>query len=217
MKKDFPFMPLEYKKLESHEPVQLMTLAQYGAYMKLIIKCWHTGSIPSELDAISRLINYSGDNFKKEIWDGIKMCFVLKAGRFHQTTVDEKKAELIEKQARLSEAGKRGALIKRSHSHPTSHPSATQQGWLKQPKPQPKPYINNQPKVSGNAGAGGFCLFTKKEENRIRAEIAKTLGFAIDSEAVTQNFIHVLEETESATGVKNKVAYAIGIARKLKK
>lgn len=48
----FQFYAAEYL---ADEHVQLMTLEEEGAYIRLLAFCWREGSIPSDLDALSRL------------------------------------------------------------------------------------------------------------------------------------------------------------------
>jgi uncharacterized protein YdaU (DUF1376 family) len=53
----FQFYPADYL---SSQRVQMMTLEEEGAYIRLLCYCWLHGTIPSDLDMIARIIGKGG-------------------------------------------------------------------------------------------------------------------------------------------------------------
>lgn len=103
-------MPLEYGRLEQDQAVKTMTPAQFGCYMRLLISCWHEGSLPNSVSEIESISTYRGRKFKSEIWAKIKSKFTLESdGKLHNKLVDEKRQEIKEKKDKQSFGGKKTA------------------------------------------------------------------------------------------------------------
>lgn len=67
----FQFYPADFL---ADKNVQCMTDAQIGIYIKLLCHAWLEGSIPSDLDQLSRFATKEPDSFKDN-WRWISSCF----------------------------------------------------------------------------------------------------------------------------------------------
>lgn len=208
MKKDYPFFPFWYKEFEADENVKVMTNDQIGAYLWLLISCWHEGSLPNDIKKLGALAKYRGNNFDKDIWEAVGICFRLKSTRWHHLRVDKERSKIADKHKKLSEAGKNGANIKAM----LKGGLRVAEPRLKQPEPKPEPEPETNKTKNQNIG-----LFSQKEELKIKKEIAKTMGHDVNSEANIINFAFLISKVSEAKDVKNKVGFAIHRARTLRK
>lgn len=207
MKKDYPYFNFWYKEFEADENVKVMNLQQVGAYIWLMISCWHEGSLPSDQRKLAILAKYHGKDFKKDIWKDVGVCFRLREGRYHHPRIDKEREKIESKHKILSEAGRRGGL---SQAQGRLEPPSS----IPEPYPYPKP-DNKAPSVVTNTKDGR--LFSEKDEKKIKAEIAKTLNHSIDSEANQQNFNHLVQEVLKGKNIKNAAAYGMRVARNMAK
>lgn len=67
----FQFYPKDFL---TSEHVELMSLAERGAYITLICKCWIEGSLPSNVDQLARLCGTPAAAFRK-LWPAMEPCF----------------------------------------------------------------------------------------------------------------------------------------------
>lgn len=125
----YPWYPRDFA---ADEPVQLMTLAEEGAYRRLLDHQWLHGSIPGDVEALACICKNTPVKEMRKIWARVEPCFVRMEGqppryinRKLERVRQERKA-FIDKQ---SESGKRGAEArwrqKQSDGDPNGEPIAT--------------------------------------------------------------------------------------------
>lgn len=93
-----------------------MSLAECGAYIRLICACWTTGSIPNDLERVARIVSTTPKQMEK-LWPAVRACFRerddgrLVHGRLERERI--KQLHWAEKSAaggRRSQAKRKGGL-----------------------------------------------------------------------------------------------------------
>lgn len=122
----FQFYAAEYL---ADEHVQLMTLEEEGAYIRLLSFCWREGSIPSDISALSRLCKGASTTVLAEVVKRFKPN--SNEGRLVHPRLE---AERI-KQSQWREKSAQGG---RASAHKRRHPKsvAAQQGGVTKPQPE---------------------------------------------------------------------------------
>src|SRR5258708_15868949 len=104
----FQFYP---KDFYSDEHVQLMSLSQEGAYMRLLSHQFLHGSIPIEMREISKILRVKGPEGKR-LWNGIKPCFQIhpeEPGRLVNPRMYRDQLSALKFRAARAKSGKYGA------------------------------------------------------------------------------------------------------------
>jgi uncharacterized protein YdaU (DUF1376 family) len=70
----FQFYPNEFI---GDEEQALMSLAEAGAYIRLLCRCWTNGSLPDSVPALAQLCGSSPNQMTK-MWPAVKKCFKLR-------------------------------------------------------------------------------------------------------------------------------------------
>lgn len=107
----FQFYPKDYT---NDEHVQLMTLEQEGAYLRLLCHSWLNGSIPADRPAQARICRVPTGKMAR-LWHGIAPCWTeVVGGRLvnRRQERDRAKQEIF-RQGR-SEAGKASGAVRRT-------------------------------------------------------------------------------------------------------
>src|ERR1041385_8333629 len=95
------------------EAVSLMTIAQEGAYRRLLDHQWWEGSIPSDLRALAQLTKTTPEAFAADFWPAIsphfKPCQCDRIGRLSNRRLEEVRKEAEEELEKKSRAGSAGA------------------------------------------------------------------------------------------------------------
>jgi uncharacterized protein YdaU (DUF1376 family) len=105
----YPWYPRDFA---ADEPVQLMSLAEEGAYRRLLDHQWLHGSVPGGVEALSCICKNTPIREMRKIWAKIEPCFVRMEGqppRYQNRRLERVRQErkcFLNKQ---SENGKRGA------------------------------------------------------------------------------------------------------------
>jgi uncharacterized protein YdaU (DUF1376 family) len=157
----FQFYPADFL---SDENVVLMSNVEVGCYIKLLCFCWKQGSIPANIDLISRLCNEPYEKMA-ELWPSIEPCF--HNGQpdrlIHpRLEIERKKQENFSKER--SESGKKGA--KKRWENKDKDGSAIQQPLAKgnkQPLAKDGFSSSSLPSVSKKKGIKIFIPPTEKE------------------------------------------------------
>lgn len=104
-----PHMPLWVYDLEADEDCSLMTLAEYGAYIRLLQRQWIEGNIPNETERLARLLRVTPDEFDS-IWQmiGTKFREEPDTGRLANPRLAEERDRCIQKALKNRENGKKG-------------------------------------------------------------------------------------------------------------
>lgn len=69
-----PYFPFYVKDYETDEHVKLMSLAQEGAFLRLLSLQWLHRSIPSSTESLARVCRVTHDEFLT-LWPGVSPCF----------------------------------------------------------------------------------------------------------------------------------------------
>lgn len=111
----FPFYPGDFFQ---DGKVQMMSLEQIGAYIKLLSFQWREGSIPAERGAITRILNLDDDEFD-ELWPLLSECFPKvpdKRGRLANHRLEEERAMSLTMFERRQNKARTAARARWDHS-----------------------------------------------------------------------------------------------------
>jgi uncharacterized protein YdaU (DUF1376 family) len=133
-----PYLPFYGRDFYDDENVMVMDLAQQGAYLKLLWKCWSEGSIPADPEKLAAMTGTARKAFEASIWPKLERCFhalISHPDRLTNGRIERLRAERESFIGACSEAGKRGAEAKwRRHRVPDGDPTPPPKGTP--PKPQ---------------------------------------------------------------------------------
>lgn len=104
----FQFYAAEYL---ADEDVQLMTLEEEGCYIRLLAYCWREGSIPSDLDKLSRLCKGASTT----VISMVVKCFdqdVLNIGRMIHKRLEVERDKQREWKEKSSRGGRKSAEVR---------------------------------------------------------------------------------------------------------
>jgi hypothetical protein len=96
----------------NNEVFMQMTLPQRGLYWTMRMYCWRNGTIPSAWEELSQLVGIKKDALEKLIADGKVLRFFDNADdltRMYCPDLEAYRQELLEKQRKRSENGKKAA------------------------------------------------------------------------------------------------------------
>ena len=119
----FQFYPGDWL---SDENVVLMSNAARGLYITLLCHCWLEGSIPADLNKLSKISNEKRKNFEK-IWREVESCFSKNGdtGRLINNRLEKERTKQEHYRKERSESGKMGANKRwLSHGSPIKQPLA---------------------------------------------------------------------------------------------
>jgi uncharacterized protein YdaU (DUF1376 family) len=94
--------------------VELMDVAEVGAYLRLLCSAWTEGSIPSDLKQIARIAKVTPSRMIK-LWPAIEICWKAVDGdptKLVQKRMERVRADQEEHRRQKIEAGKAGARAK---------------------------------------------------------------------------------------------------------
>jgi len=118
-----PAFQLYVKDYETDEHVKLMSLAQEGAYLRLLCHQWINRSIPDDPALLARICRVSEREFKR-LWPGLEPCFpTVAAGRRANPRLERQRTEQDDFSSTQSTNGKAGAAARwgrRPHGEATS-------------------------------------------------------------------------------------------------
>lgn len=84
----FQFYPKDFL---TSSKVLAMSIAEVGAYIKLLCLCWLDGSIPAQMPALSKLVGVSVKTMTA-MWPALDGCFILRAdGRLINRRLDRER------------------------------------------------------------------------------------------------------------------------------
>jgi len=104
----FQFYPKDFL---TDSNVMAMTLQEVGAYTRLLCLCWLEGSLPTQMDSLSRLCRVSTVCFSR-IWPALAPCFEEVAGRLVQPRIERERNKQKAYRAMKAAAGKQGGRPK---------------------------------------------------------------------------------------------------------
>lgn len=124
----FQFYPADFL---SDPNVIGMSLAETGAYIRLICACWQQGSIPSDMSRLARICRVRPNVFGR-LWPALEPCFQPhrnQADRLIQPRLEKERRKQAEYKRRQSDNGKLGGRPKKpteSHDKAVGFESETQ-------------------------------------------------------------------------------------------
>lgn len=107
-----PCYPWYPKDFSADEPVQLMTLAEEGAYRRLLDHQWLHGSVPGEIGSIARICKNVSEREMRKMWPKIEPLFMRMEGQPPRLQNRRLERVRMERKAFLdkqSASGRRGA------------------------------------------------------------------------------------------------------------
>lgn len=131
----FPFYPADWLL-----GTLTFSLAEDGAYLRLVMHQWNAGSVPGDdLAAVARILRVT-EREARPIWATISAKFVRgEDGLWRNTRVEKQRAEKVRYHEAQAEKGRRSA--ERRANHGTNHGSTTVDPRL-QPEGQPEPNLS---------------------------------------------------------------------------
>lgn len=108
MAASLPWMPWFPSDFLSSSKVQRMTLAEQGAYRRLLDYQWMDGNIPESIDEIARLLGVGLDDASR-LWGRVGVCFAPCPGGLRNERLATLRDESAIRHQQLSESGKEGA------------------------------------------------------------------------------------------------------------
>lgn len=102
------------------EPVQLMSLAEEGAYRRLLDHQWLHGSIPGDVESLARICKNTPVKEMRKIWAKIEPCFIRMEGqppRYQNRRLERVRNERKSFINKQSENGKKGAEARWKGKH----------------------------------------------------------------------------------------------------
>lgn len=130
----FQFYAAEYL---ADENVQLMSLEEEGCYIRLMAFCWREGSIPSDLEKLSRLCKGASTT----VLGVVAQCFEVSpssSSRLVHKRLEAERKKQAEWREKSSMGGKKGAETKRLRVveptlQPNGYSSSSSSSSLKAP------------------------------------------------------------------------------------
>lgn len=160
----FQFYAAEYL---ADEHVQLMTLEEEGAYIRLLAFCWREGSIPQDITALSRLCKGASTTVLTTV---VKRFKPIENGQrlVHPRLENERKKQ--------QEWREKSALGGKASAHKRKHPKpkADEQGGAT--KSQPHGSTNGQAARLNSSSSSSSTVLKKKEEPSAFAGFMKFLA-----------------------------------------
>lgn len=186
----FQFYPSDFI---SDENVQLMSLDEIGAYIILICFAWKEGSIPDDVEKISRLCKVSCERMDK-LWLAIKPCFKidkknskrlihprLEEERKKQKDFSKKRSKASKIRWEKEKSGDANALQMDSKSNALQSSSSSTTSSSKEVVVDPPTPL---PQISDGAGTGIFF------------EIKRPDGVYSEKEWIRQQLIEHLRQSK---------------------
>lgn len=106
-----PAFPFYAKDFYTDGHVAGMSLAECGAYIRLLCVCWWEGSLPADLSRLARIVGVSPRVFRL-VWPAIRVCFTEKDGRLTQRRLDEERQKQAENREQRRLAGRASAATR---------------------------------------------------------------------------------------------------------
>ena len=144
----FPMYPDDFEADTAH-----LTLAEDGAYNRLLRLCWRTPgcSIPADRQWVYRRLRALSDEDRAVINTVLDEFFVEQEGRFSNARLMKEWLAANEAHDRRKKAGSRGGKNKALKTNETAPSNA--QAKPKQPEPEPEPEVREDTDVSLSADA----------------------------------------------------------------
>lgn len=152
----FQFYPKDFL---THATQAGMSLAEAGAYIRLLCHCWRNGGIPDEPDRLARMIGATPREMKA-VWPTVRRCFETHPsdpGMLVQPRLEEESQKQAEFRRRQSDAAtKRWHPSGNAMASKRDMPDASQTDALLSPVSDLLSPDSSHTHARGGAGAGSF-------------------------------------------------------------
>lgn len=125
-----------------------LTLAEDGAYNRLLRLCWRTPgcSLPADRDWIYRRMRAHSEEDRRVVDTVLDEFFTIREGRTSNARLTKEWLAANEAHERRKRAGAKGGAAKSAKINDNS--SSNAKAMPKQPEPEPEPYKKGEPKGS---------------------------------------------------------------------
>lgn len=116
-----------------------MSLAEVGAYVRLLSICWLEKAIPNDVPRLARMVGATPGQMKA-IWPAVRACFQADpedASALIHPRLDKERVKQMEFRQRQKENGRKGGRPK-ANPKPKPNPEVTQLKANSKPTPNPK-------------------------------------------------------------------------------
>jgi uncharacterized protein YdaU (DUF1376 family) len=114
MTKSVPYFPLYAANFIASKPYRLMTLQQRGLWITLYMEFWVNGSLPADLDCLSKLLGFSSSEVSNAMSDLHKSFFEEINGELVSNELEEYRQEFLERREKQRLGGLLGAQNKKA-------------------------------------------------------------------------------------------------------
>ena len=153
MKETSPAFQFYPKDFLSDQHVISMTLAELGAYTKLLCICWIEKSLPNNEIELAKLCRLPPTKFQK-LWSQVSKCFTARNGTLIQQRMEHERTKQVTYREVRAKAGSKGgrakvehkqkaseSLAKASTPSPSSSPSPLKNVPIAAPEKPPDPRV----------------------------------------------------------------------------
>lgn len=128
----FQFYPKDFL---FDEEQSLMSLAEAGAYIRLMSRCWLYGSLPNDVGELAVLCGATKNQMSK-FWPAIAKCFKQRGdGRWVHPRLEKERAKQQEYRKQMASNGAKGGRPKQTESKPAALPTETRPKALQSSSP----------------------------------------------------------------------------------
>lgn len=116
MTKSVPYFPLYAANFIASKPYRLMTLQQRGLWITLYMEFWVNGSLPADIDQLSKLLGFPSCEVGNAMSDLHKSFFEEINGELVSNELEEYRQEFLERREKQRLGGLLGAQNKKAKS-----------------------------------------------------------------------------------------------------
>lgn len=141
----FQFYPKDFL---TDEKQVVMSLAEAGAYIRLLSKCWLEGSLPADLAQLARLCGATRRQMK-EMWPALGRCFQeTEDGRLRHGRLDREREKQETYRQRQSDHGRASAAKRATNPQPEGNQPSTKPQPAREGQPEPNSSVSDLPSPS---------------------------------------------------------------------
>ena len=145
--KDVPYFPCYAANILSGRPFRLMSLAERGLWISVLMECWVNGSVPSNLKEMAKILNFSEDEVRESFSQLHSAFFHEEGNQYVSNELNGYRAQYEERREKQRLGGIKGARRKKEKQSKVEKFINLPQGEPNgAPKGQPKgslSYINS--------------------------------------------------------------------------
>jgi uncharacterized protein YdaU (DUF1376 family) len=185
----FQFYPADFL---SDGRVMQMTLAECGAYIRLLCVAWIEGGLPADQDRLAQILGLAPRSFLK-LWPALQPCFQEHDGRLTQKRLEHERAKQATYREQQRQKGLASARLRQAYQGgspddsppppngnrgstavPTAAPTAVQPS--PQPEGQPNGNRASTDRATERQPTGNFSVFglpSSKKDREILSDLSR--------------------------------------------